>query len=84
MLPETWQPFWMLRVAQVFGHDYLPTVHACDPALSKPVMLGSAIIAHSHVVKVSVDAFADLVADAVGRPENGRTDELGARSNAGC
>ena len=84
MLPETWQPFWMLRVAHVFGHDYLPTVHACDPALSKPVMLGSAIIAHSHVVKVSVDAFADLVADAVGRLENGRTDELGARSNAGC
>jgi hypothetical protein len=82
MLPETWHPNWMLRVTQVFGHAYLPIVHACDAALSKPVMLGSHIIAHSHVVKVPVDAFADLVAEAIGRLENDRTGEANARSDA--
>jgi len=82
MLPETWHTNWMLRGTQVFGHHYLPIVHACDPALSKPIMLGSDIIAHSHVVKVPADAFADVVAGAIGRLENDRTGESNARSDA--
>jgi capsular polysaccharide biosynthesis protein len=82
MLPETWHTNWMLRVTQVFGHDYLPIVHACDPTLSKPVLLGSDIIAHSHVVRVPADAFADLVAEAIGRLENDRKNESDARSDA--
>ena len=69
-------------MTQVFGHDYLPIVQACDPALSKPVMLGSDIIAHSHVVRVPANAFADLVADAIDRLENDRTGESSARSDA--
>jgi Glycosyltransferase 61 len=82
MLPETWLPNWMLRVTQVFGHDYLPIVHACDPSLSKPVMLGSDIIAHSHIANVPADAFADPVAEAIGRLENDWSGESSTRSGA--
>jgi len=46
------------------------------------VMLGSDIIAHSHVVKVPADAFADLVAGAIGSLENDRTDESSVRSDS--
>jgi len=65
LLPDTWHTKWVLRVTQVFEHNYLPIVYACDPALSKPVMLGSAVIDNMHVLKVPADALVDLLAGAI-------------------
>jgi hypothetical protein len=74
---DSWRPFWMLNLTQLFEHHYLPVAYASDPELSQPLLLGNVTFSRSHAYRVPTNELTAVVISAMralGLDRNGVTD----------
>ena len=64
---DTWATTWMVRVARLFDHCYLPLEFPTQSDKSRPVLLGNVKIANSHVYTVPVSDLVSAIETAIQR-----------------
>ena len=58
---DSWATAWMVRLTQLFGHNYLPVAFPADAELSQPIFLGEATIGQSHFYTVQTKTLISII-----------------------